>query len=74
MFSTRSTVSGLKDFISSQVEEMAAVMAFLATKGMGYRSHSLSCGMLTEFVLQNPRLDPAVVRERMYWYSDNTLA
>ena len=41
---------------------------------MCYKSHSLRRGMLTEFVLQSPRPDPVVVRERMDWSSDNTLA
>jgi len=74
MFSPESTVAGSSDFISSQVEDMAAAMGFVAPHGMCFKSHSLRRGMLTEFVLQNPRPDPVVVRERMDWSSDNTLA
>lgn len=73
LFSATADRAGTVEFISEAIRRLAAEAGVRAPAGMRFSSHSPRRGMLTEFLLQNPRPSSLVVRARMDWASDNSV-
>lgn len=59
--------AGGTEFISSELVDMADIAGIMIPPGMKLSIHSPRRGMLTEFLLQSPRVDDLVIARRMDW-------
>lgn len=67
IFSPSVETAGTTEFITTEIEAMAALAGIVPPTGMRFTSHSPRRGMLTEFILQHPRPDNIVIAGRMDW-------